>query len=300
MREGVDLGTELAQRPDQLGAARLVALVDDLDHGERASAQRLGDVGQRRQAQDACRRGGGVGGGVGPAAVAVENVGAALDREDEPAGVDLGERVEVELDRGDHAEAPAAAAQRPEHVGVALAVGTDVASALRGDELDRRHAVRREAVAAREPADAAAERVADDADVPAHRAEQRREAVARPRRASRRPRARRPRRRATRGRGVDPDAAHARAVFSRMVAVERAQRRRAVAGALRRDHAASLPARTYDLDDVLGIGPGSATAAGPGRRRGSRPAALRPSSRRRGSPRRPRCARAGPGDQARR
>jgi hypothetical protein len=52
----------------------------------------------------------------------VEHLGRALPQEDEPAGVDLPDRVERELDRGDDTEV-AAAAQRPEEVGVVLVVG---------------------------------------------------------------------------------------------------------------------------------------------------------------------------------
>ena len=82
----------------------------------------------------------------------------------QPAGVSSLDRVELELHRGHDAEAPAAAAQRPEQLGLVVGVGADVA-AVGGDELDRGDAVGGEAVLAAEPADAAAERVADDADV---------------------------------------------------------------------------------------------------------------------------------------
>ena len=84
--------------------------------------------------------------------------------EEEDAGVDLRDRVERELHRRDDAEAAAAAADRPEELGLVVAVGADEAS-VGGHELDGRDAVRGQAVAAREPAEAAAERVADHADV---------------------------------------------------------------------------------------------------------------------------------------
>ncbi len=87
-----------------------------------------------------------------------------LDREPEDARVDLGDRQEVELDRGDDAEGAAAAAERPEEVGLVLRVGADEV-AVRGDELDRGHLVGADAVLAGEPREAAAERVADDADI---------------------------------------------------------------------------------------------------------------------------------------
>ena len=64
----------------------------------------------------------------------------------------------------DGAEVAAAAAQRPEQLGVLVAGGADQLP-VGGDELDGEEAVAGEAVAAAEPAEAAAERVADDADV---------------------------------------------------------------------------------------------------------------------------------------
>ena len=62
------------------------------------------------------------------------------------------------------AERAAAAAKRPEQVGLVRPVGADEV-ARRGDDLDRRHLVGADAVLAGEPGEAAAERVADDADV---------------------------------------------------------------------------------------------------------------------------------------
>jgi hypothetical protein len=83
--------------------------------------------------------------------------------------------VEGDLHRGDDAEVAAAAAQRPEQRGVVL--GVDAAElAVGGDDLDRQDAVGGQAVLAREPADAATEAVADDADV-GRRAGERREAL---------------------------------------------------------------------------------------------------------------------------
>ena len=62
------------------------------------------------------------------------------------------------------AEVAAAAAQRPEEVGLALAVDS-TQSPVGGHDLDRGHLVGADAVLAAEPREAAAERVADDADV---------------------------------------------------------------------------------------------------------------------------------------
>jgi hypothetical protein len=66
--------------------------------------------------------------------------------------------------------------KRPEEVGLVVPVGAHPA-AVGGHELDRVDAVRREPVRAAEPAEPAAERVADDADV-GRGARQRRQAVA--------------------------------------------------------------------------------------------------------------------------
>jgi hypothetical protein len=82
-----------------------------------------------------------------------------------------------ELDRGDDAEVAAAPAQGPEEIGVVLRVGAHQL-AVGGDELQRRDGVGLQAVLARQPAHAAAERVAGDADV-RRRAVERGEAMGR-------------------------------------------------------------------------------------------------------------------------
>ena len=71
--------------------------------------------------------------------------GVVVRVEDEGAG-DLGpERVEVELQRRDHADAPAAAADRPEQVLVLIAAG-GADHAIGGDDLDRAQVVAAQAV----------------------------------------------------------------------------------------------------------------------------------------------------------
>ena len=71
-----------------------------------------------------------------PVAVGADRVGADLGREEQRAGVDLGDRQQVDVQRGDDRVAAAAAAQRPEEVGVVL--GVDRARlAVGGDQLDR-------------------------------------------------------------------------------------------------------------------------------------------------------------------
>ena len=99
-----------------------------------------------------------------PLAPGVEDLARALDREEEDAGIQLGRLVELQLDRGHDPEAPPAAADGPEQVGLVVSICADE-NAVRRDELDGRDAVRGETAAAGEPAHAAAERVADDADV---------------------------------------------------------------------------------------------------------------------------------------
>ena len=167
----------------------------------------------------------------GPLAVGVQDLRAGGRGPEQRAGVDLGQLEQVELDRRHGAEAAAAAAQRPEQVRVGVRV--DAARlAVGGHELDRAHAVAGQALASREPADAAAERVADDAGV-GRGAVQRRKAVlagrghdVAPERARLGPRAARL--------GIDLDAGHAGGLEQQR-AVERAERKRAVAGALQRD-----------------------------------------------------------------
>ena len=176
-----------------------------------------------------------------PLAPGVQHLGRALEREEHDAGVDLADREQVELERGDDAEVAAAAAQRPEELGLVVAV--DAAQlAVGGDELDRGDAVRRQAVLAAVPADAAAERVADDADV-RRRAVQRRQAELGGARRRRRPsRARRGRGRAA-ARGVDLDALE-RVGLQQDGVLEVAERAGVVAGALRGDPQAVRRART--------------------------------------------------------
>ena len=84
----------------------------------------------------------------------------ALGRVHHEAAEDLGpDRVQRELDRGDDAEVAAAAAQRPEQLGMLVGGRADLVAAG-GDELDGEDVVAREAVLALEPAGAAAEREA--------------------------------------------------------------------------------------------------------------------------------------------
>ena len=145
-------------------AVGLAAEERGLDDDERLAAQELRQVRDRRELEHAADRRDLVRHAREPLVPRVQHLARALVREEQNAGVDLADRVQVELERGHDAEVAAAAAQRPEELG--LVRGIDAAQlAVGGDELDRRDAVRGEAVLAAVPAEAAAERVADDADV---------------------------------------------------------------------------------------------------------------------------------------
>jgi hypothetical protein len=177
----------------------------------------------------------------------VHDLAGALPREQQHAGVHLAQGDQLELDRHDGAEAAATAAQRPEQVGVLVAGGADEL-AVRGHELDGEQAVGREAVAAAEPAEPAAERVADDADV-GRGARERREAGfggggrdVQPQRAG-----------LDAGdavRLVDLDRAHLAGLDEHRV-VERTHRSSVVAGALHGDPQA---VRVGELDERLHVG----------------------------------------------
>ena len=103
-----------------------------------------------------------------------EDLVGARRRRRAPAAADLGpERVQRQLERGDDAEAAAAAAQRPEQLGV-LVLGGAHDPAVPGDELGGDEVVAGQPVLALEPARAAAEREPGDAgggDAPAGRGE---------------------------------------------------------------------------------------------------------------------------------
>ena len=70
--------------------------------------------------------------------------------------------MELEVEGCDDAEVPAAAAQRPEEIGVLVLIGPDDTS-VGEDDLCREHVVARQTTAPREVADAAAERESADA-----------------------------------------------------------------------------------------------------------------------------------------
>ena len=53
----------------------------------------------------------------------MEHLVAALEWIEKRPGVELGDRIEVELERRDNAEVAAAAAQRPKQLGLVVAIG---------------------------------------------------------------------------------------------------------------------------------------------------------------------------------
>ena len=163
-REGVHGRPQVADGPQQGAALALAAEEGAEDDAERPAPNRLGHVRRVRELQQ--RRPGHhllrqPGGELGPG---VENLSGALEGEEHRARVQVLDGVDVELDRGDDAKVPIAAAQRPEEIGLVLRVDPRRTS-VRGHELDRGDAVRLQAVLAGEPAHAPAQRVAGDADV---------------------------------------------------------------------------------------------------------------------------------------
>ena len=139
--------------------------MDRLDDDERLPPDRFGDVRQGRQPEVPAD--GGqlvrqlVAGQLGPG---VQDLPVSLDRPPEDACVGLADGDQPELECGDDPEAAAAAAERPEELGLVFAVGADESS-VGGHELDRVDVACGESVLAAEPAETAAEGVADDADI---------------------------------------------------------------------------------------------------------------------------------------
>ncbi len=116
------------------------------------------------EVDDAPARGELVGDRADPLAPGVQHLGRALERPEQVARVELADGEEVELEPGDHSEAAASTAERPEQV--RLVVDVDGAPLpVRRHHVGRDDAVCREAVLPAEPAEAPAERVADDAHV---------------------------------------------------------------------------------------------------------------------------------------
>ena len=156
----------MARRGDHRRALVLVADHAGDDRDERPAPQRLRHDGDRRQPKQPDGRGHRVRRRLGPGRVGQEHLAGLLDGPEEVAGVHLVDRVEAELEGRHGAEVAAPAAERPEQLGVAVAVDPPVL-AVGAHQFDRQHAVGREAVAASQQAHSAAQRVADHADAAA-------------------------------------------------------------------------------------------------------------------------------------
>ena len=162
--ERVALGAEPMQRRQQRGA--LGGVAQEGGHHDRVGAP-AGEgrhVGDGREVQERGPRHELFGERVPHGVPGVQHLVRALEGKEVRARVELVDLDDVELDGGHDAEVPAPAAQRPEQLGLVLGVDSDQL-ALGGDELERRDGVGLQPVLAREPAHAAAERVAGDADV---------------------------------------------------------------------------------------------------------------------------------------
>jgi hypothetical protein len=162
--ERVDLRRQRAKLGEQRLGRGVVAQHRAVDHDELATADRGRDLLERRQLQDAERAGDLVRGVDGPAGPGPEHLLGVLPVPDQHSGVRGLDRVEPELHRGDDPEVATAAPDRPEQVGLVLGVGAHQ-PAVGGDQLDRSDAVGGHAEGPGVPPDAAAEGVADDADV---------------------------------------------------------------------------------------------------------------------------------------
>src|SRR4051795_91415 len=108
-RERVQLRAEVAQRTQQLVGAVLAEQRRGLDDDERAAAERLRNVRDRRELEEASDGRDLLGNAVDPAPPRAQHFGSALEREEEDTGIHLADGVELELQRGDDAERPAAA-----------------------------------------------------------------------------------------------------------------------------------------------------------------------------------------------
>ena len=161
--ERVELGAAGRAAAPAAGGGLRVAEDRAVDDDELAAADRLGQLGQRRQLEDPGTRRDVVGRRARPLGPGVEHEPGVVPIPRQPAGVDLGDREQPELDRGDDAEIAQTAAQRPQQLGIVIVVDPTV-GAVGEHELDGGHMVRLQAALARLPAEPTAERIADDAD----------------------------------------------------------------------------------------------------------------------------------------
>ena len=163
-RDGVHLRPKVTERLQQRGAIARVADDRRLDQDERPAANLLGQERDIRQLEHAAQRFARVGHGFDPFPPGLEDLRRPLDRPEQRPGIDLGDREQLELDRGDGADVPAATTEGPEQLGLGLAVRPDEPPVGR-HHVRRDDAVAGEAERADHPAEATPERVAEHADV---------------------------------------------------------------------------------------------------------------------------------------
>ena len=101
-----------------------------------------------------------IGHGLDPFAPGVQDFHCALDRPEQGPGVDLRDREQIELERGHGSDVAASAAERPEQLGLGVAVGADT-PAVGGDHVSRDDAVAGEPEFPDHPTEAAPERVSE-------------------------------------------------------------------------------------------------------------------------------------------
>ena len=169
----------------------------------------------------------------------------------EEAGDDGLERLELELERTDDTERRAAAAERPEQVGVAVG-GRPDEGAVGKHDLDCRDGVALQTESPGVPADPATDRVADHADVGGGRV-QRGQPVT-PAASARSPQSTPAPTRAIRRSASMRSSFIADGAQQHGIGQPALQRRGAVAGALRRDGQAGGGGGPDDLGDLLGEG----------------------------------------------
>jgi DNA-binding CsgD family transcriptional regulator len=122
-RDRVVDGPERAQRGEHVVGLSPVADVVRLHDDERPAPDLRRDGRERREPQEPAHRGQLVRRPAGQPGPGVQHLGSAFDRVPQRPGVRLGDREQAELQGGHDAEAAAAAAQRPEQVGLVLVVG---------------------------------------------------------------------------------------------------------------------------------------------------------------------------------
>jgi hypothetical protein len=187
----------------------------------------------------------------------VQDLRTAFELKEEVPGKEAVDRIELELERGDEGEVPAAAPQRPEQIRLVVLIDAQLLPG-RGDDLDRGDAVGLEPLVAGLPADSPAQRVAGDVDLRRGTVQRREPELGRlrddvpPARAGLDPRGP--------GVGVNRDLLHP-AEAHQQVSLERAHRRRVVRGALDvEEEPSSRAART--MAAVSSALLGCATASG--------------------------------------